>query len=127
MTNILKKIRSAKKVEEVEKFLSSNNLAAIVEVIRHDSLGPLIHDRYYLDERSSIRFEISNHKGVSEKILLKLGEDKNQLVRTSAKRRLTDIELEKKRAEKKVTEKPKKIEKKIAKKKLKKEAKEKAK
>jgi hypothetical protein len=86
-----KKIRSAKSLEQVEEFLASDNLASLVEVIRHETLGPLIHKKYVGDKRSSVRFEIASQKTATKDVLLELKNDSNQLVRTTAKESLGEL------------------------------------
>ncbi len=80
-----KKIRAAKNLEQVEGFLASDNLASLVEIIRHETLGPLIHMKYARDKRSSVRFEIASQKTTTKDVLIELKKDPNQLVRTTAK------------------------------------------
>lgn len=94
--DLLKKIRKAKSVAELNEAIDAGNLACLVEAIRHESLGPKIHSRFLNDSRSSIRYEVASHKGASLDVLESLSNDKNHVVRIKAKERLAQAKSENK-------------------------------
>jgi hypothetical protein len=87
---ILRRIRNAKSLGQIERYLDGGNLACLVELIRHETLGPLVHERLSKHPKSSIRFEVASQKGTTAALLAKLSLDKNQLVRTTAKERVLE-------------------------------------